>query len=422
MIEIIGKHNTATVFTDTLEDRAEEEIRAVCNRPEFSKSKIRIMPDVHAGLGCTIGTTMTIEDKVVPSMVGVDIGCGMETVELEKCKLDLQILDDVIRKYIPSGRNIHPSRQVVFSKLQDLKCFRELRDTHKFEKALGSLGGGNHFIEVAIDESDNKYLVIHSGSRNLGHQVASYYQNLSYDLLRGKGELLKQKEELISDYKTKNKHKEIQEALKKLDSNFKMTHTDIPKDLAYLTGKYKEDYIHDMNICQEYAINNRRMIISIILREIKTDISAISYNYNKLMNGSFDEYYHSFSTIHNYIEIDSMILRKGAVSAKAGEKLLIPINMRDGSLICIGKGNADWNYSAPHGAGRIMSRRAAFDALSVEDFKISMDGIFTSCVNEKTLDESPMAYKNIEDITKHIGPTVGIIKHIKPIYNFKASE
>lgn len=360
------------------------------------------MPDVHAGKGCTIGTTMTITDKVVPNMVGVDIGCGMYTVSLGKAEIDLEKFDEAAH-LIPCGRNVWEGRLERFD-LTRLRCHRILKDTKRLERSLGTLGGGNHFIEIDKDDEGNKYLIIHSGSRNLGTQVAEYYQSIAVDLNCGKEEYFNKREEIIRTYKEQGRRTEIQAALKQLQKEWEEKSPTMPADLCFLYGSFMEDYLHDVSICQEFARRNREKMAEILLQ--KTGLVA----------------YDAFQTIHNYIDVNEMILRKGSVSAKAGEKLLIPINMRDGSLICIGKGNEDWNYSAPHGAGRLMSRSAAFEKLTMEEYMKQMEGIYTTCVNTQTLDESPMAYKNMDEIVANIEPTAEIFAHIKPIYNFKAAE
>lgn len=402
MIEIKGKFNTAICYTNELEPTAQAQIETVCNEKAFEKSKIRIMPDVHAGKGCTIGTTMTIVDKVVPNMVGVDIGCGMYTVSLGNIDIDLEKFDEATHS-IPCGRNVWEGRQERFD-LTQLRCYRNLKDSKRLERSLGTLGGGNHFIEIDADENGNKYLIIHSGSRNLGTQVAEFYQGIAVDLNLGKEEYFKKREEIIRTYKEQGRRSEIQSTLKQLAKEWEEKEPTMPRELCYLYGSFMEDYLHDINICQQFAKRNREKMAEILLQ--KTGIIGLE----------------SFQTIHNYIDVDEMILRKGSVSAKQGEKLLIPINMRDGSLICIGKGNVDWNYSAPHGAGRLMSRTVAFEKLTMEEYKKQMAGIYTTCVNTATLDESPMAYKNMDEIIANIEPTAEIIAHIKPIYNFKAAE
>ena len=402
MIEIVGKFNTAICYTDTLEPTAYAQIETVCNEEAFANSKIRIMPDVHAGKGCTIGTTMTIVDKVVPNIVGVDIGCGMYTVNLGKVDIDLEKFDEAAHT-IPCGRNVWEGRQERFD-LTRLRCYRSLKDTKRLERSLGTLGGGNHFIEIDVDDEGNKYLIIHSGSRNLGTQVAELYQGIAIDLNLGKEEYFKKREEIIRTYKEQGRRSEIQSTLKQMEKEWETKEPTIPRELCFLYGSFMEDYLHDIHICQEFAKRNREKMAEILLQ--LTGLTAIE----------------TFQTIHNYIDVDEKIHRKGSVSAKAGEKLLIPINMRDGSLICIGKGNAEWNYSAPHGAGRLMSRSAAFERLTMEEYQAQMAGIYTTCVNTATLDESPMAYKNMDEIVANIEPTAEIIAHIKPIYNFKAAE
>jgi len=402
MIEIVGKFNTAICYTDTLEPTAYAQIETVCNEEAFANSKIRIMPDVHAGKGCTIGTTMTIVDKVVPNMVGVDIGCGMYTVNLGKVDIDLEKFDEVAHT-IPCGRNVWEGRQERFD-LTRLRCYRSLKDTKRLERSLGTLGGGNHFIEIDVDDEGNKYLIIHSGSRNLGTQVAELYQGIAIDLNLGKEEYFKKREGIIRTYKEQGRRSEIQSTLKQMEKEWEAKEPTIPRELCFLYGSFMEDYLHDVHICQEFAKRNREKMAEVLLQ--LTGLASVE----------------TFQTIHNYIDVDEKILRKGSVSAKAGEKLLIPINMRDGSLICIGKGNAEWNYSAPHGAGRLMSRSAAFERLTMEEYQAQMAGIYTTCVNTATLDESPMAYKNMDEIVANIKPTAEIIAHIKPIYNFKAAE
>ena len=405
MKTIKGKHCEAIVYTDNIEGEAVEQIKSLCDLPFVEGCKVRIMPDTHAGAGCVIGFTADLHEKVIPNIVGVDIGCGMLTVELGKVSIDLEELDKIINKYVPSGKNVHQGRIEKFEDLKNLYCYRSLKDTKRIERSIGSLGGGNHFIEIDEDNGNNKYLVIHSGSRNLGTQVASYYQNLAIDLCSGKEDYFIKRDELIESFKAQGKRKEIQKELKNLKKKYDELVPKYPKELCFLTGKYREEYLHDMNICQEYAVLNRNTISNIIL--------------NKLFNKSLEDF-NSFNTTHNYINFKDNIIRKGSVSAYKGEKLLIPINMRDGSLICIGKGNSEWNYSAPHGAGRLMSRTKAKEVLDLDEFKASMEGIYTSSVNEYTLDEAPMVYKPMEEIINNIGDTVDIIKIIKPIYNFKA--
>lgn len=399
MTKIIeGKFNFAKIYTDVVEPSAVEQVRAMCGNPIFASSRIRIMPDVHTGKSCTIGTTMTIKDKVIPNMVGVDIGCGMEVVQLEEKHIDLEKLDSAIYERIPSGMEIRdePHRYVQEVDLKGLRCYEGISES-RAECSIGTLGGGNHFIEADRDDDGKLYLVVHSGSRYLGKQVAEYYQREAYKNLCGNSK--KQIDELIARLKSEGRAREIQSQMELAYAH----RADMDVEEAYVSGQLFDDYIHDMKIVQHFAVLNRKAIIDELVNVLGLTIADM------------------FTTIHNYIDTDNMILRKGAVSAQKGEKLLIPINMRDGVLICIGKGNADWNFSAPHGAGRLLSRGKARDTLSVDEFRKSMTGIYSTSINEKTLDESPMAYKRMEDIVENIQPTVDIIKVIKPIYNFKAS-
>jgi RNA-splicing ligase RtcB len=405
MIEIKGKYNSAKVYTDKLEPEVISQVIELCNQDFCKDSKIAIMPDTHAGKGCVIGFTADLGDNVIPNIVGVDIGCGMLTVELGKMSLDLEQLDAVVRKWVPSGMDVHEGRIVKFPKLQELHCYRELTQTKRIEKSIGTLGGGNHFIELDKDDEGNIYLVIHSGSRNLGKQVAEFYQNLAVDLCSGKEDYYIQREKIIDEYKKEGKRSLIEKALKELKQKYDSLLPSYPKDLCFLTGDYKDRYLHDMNVCQEYAVLNRETMANIILQ--------------KLLEKSLDDFNY-FNTIHNYINFKDNIIRKGSISAYEGEKVLIPINMRDGSILAVGKGNSDWNYSAPHGAGRLMSRSKAKESLTLEEYQKSMEGIFTTSVNQSTLDEAPMAYKPMEEILNNIGDTVEVLKVIRPIYNFKA--
>ena len=400
-IEIKGKVSTALCYVNVVEEDAIEQIKRMCDYPMSEGSQIRIMPDVHVGKGCTIGTTMTVKDRVVPNVVGVAIGCGMYTVNMGKVDIDLERFDDIVYS-IPSGTGVWEGRQERFD-LTKLICYRQLKDTKRIERSIGTLGGGNHFIEIDESEDKTKYLVIHSGSRSLGKQVAEIYQKLAVDLDKGIGYYLEARDEIIRSYKEAGRRSEIQEALKKLKWEKENEHPSMPEDLCYLSGKYLEDYLHDIKICQDFARKNREKMAEIILD--KANIKALE----------------AFHTTHNYIDTDEMILRKGSIAAHKGEKVLIPINMRDGSILALGKGNPDWNYSAPHGAGRLMSRTKAKESLDMDEYKDSMKGIFTSSVNEGTIDEAPMAYKSINDIIDVIGESVDIIEVIKPIYNFKAS-
>ena len=395
-----GKYNSAKVFTDVVEDTAIAQIKTLCDQPFTQGTQIRVMPDVHAGAGCTIGTTMTIADAIVPNLVGVDIGCGMEVVKIKNKCIEPQKLDKVIRATIPAGFSIRSQAHAYAEDidLSALYCASRL-DLGRAYRSLGTLGGGNHFIEADKDEDGGIYLIIHSGSRHLGLEVAKYYQNLAWDSLNS----VPQDEirALIERYKAEGRQEEIQSALETLT---KGVSTDIPRSLAYVTGSLFDAYIHDMKIVQHFAMLNRKAMAREIMKEMKLKPEG------------------SFTTIHNYIDTDSMILRKGAVSAQAGETLIIPINMRDGCLLCTGKGNPDWNDSAPHGAGRLMSRKAARESFTVSAFRKEMNGIYTTSVSSETLDECPMAYKRMEDIVDNIAPTVSIDRVIKPIYSFKAGE
>lgn len=396
MIEITGKYNTAKVYTDNIDNGAVAQIMELCNQEFVKDSIIRIMPDAHAGIGCTIGTTMTVSDKIVPNLVGVDIGCGMETIKLKQRKIDLSKLDKVIYEYVPSGFDIR-KKQHKYSEYVDFEslfCKKNV-DLNRAKLSIGTLGGGNHFIEVNKDINGDLYLVVHSGSRHLGKQAAEYYQELGYRELVNK---YNQTLNSIRELQKEGREKEAQEIIEKLNQS------KISKQLAYVEGKNYYDYLHDMKIIQEFAVFNRKAIVDEIIRRMDLDVEE------------------RFTTIHNYIDLESMILRKGAISARKGEKVLIPINMRDGSLICIGKGNKDWNYSAPHGAGRLMSRRQAKESITLDEFKKSMEGIYSTTVNKSTLDECALAYKPMDEIIKNIQDTVEIVSIIKPIYNFKASE
>jgi len=396
MIEIKGKYNTAKVFTDNIENEAMAQILELCNQEFVKDSIIRIMPDTHAGAGCTIGTTMTVSDKIVPNLVGVDIGCGMETIKLKQKEIDFEKLDKIIYNYIPSGFDIRKKEHKYVENIDfdSLACKKHV-DLERARLSVGTLGGGNHFIEVNKDSNGTLYLVVHTGSRHLGKQVAEYYQELAYAELT---DISRLKAEIVKKLKTEGREKEIQDEIQKISP------AKINKQLAYVQGESYKNYLHDMKIIQLYAVYNRKAIVDEIINRMGFEIEE------------------QFTTIHNYIDLDSMILRKGAISARKGEKVLIPINMRDGSLICIGKGNKDWNYSAPHGAGRLMSRRKAKQTITLEEFKKTMEGIYTTTVNKSTLDECALAYKPMDEIINNIQDTVEIVDIIIPLYNFKASE
>ncbi len=397
-MKIIGKQNEAVIYGDTIEDSAIEQIQMLCDQVFTKDSKIRIMPDVHTGAGCTIGMTMTINDKVVPNIVGVDIGCGMYTVCLGKIDIDFEKLDAVVYT-IPSGKNVWEGRQKQFD-LTVLNCYRDLKDTKRIMRSIGTLGGGNHFIEIEKTKDNVKYMVIHTGSRNLGKQVAYYYQNMAIDLQKGKEEYFQKKEQMIAQYKAEGRRKELQKALKEITWTPKCL--EMPEELCFLYGKYMKQYLEDIEICQQFAKQNRELIAQKII---------------EAMDWKIEEAFH---TIHNYIDIEQNIVRKGAISAKKGEKVLIPINMKEGSILAIGKGNEEWNYSAPHGAGRLYSRSQAKECFTLEQYKKEMKGIYSTCITEKTLDEAPMAYKKLEDIINAVQQTVDVVEVMKPMYNFKA--
>lgn len=402
MMELQGKYGTAKVFTDNIDSESIAQIIGMLNQEFSGKETIRMMPDVHAGAGCTIGTTMTLHGgKVVPNLVGVDIGCGVLVTELGKeDALDYEKLDNVIRTYVPSGMSVRdvplPDFEKYMPSFLSLRCLNHVNIDYA-KVSGGTLGGGNHYIEIDVDDEGTAYLVVHTGSRHLGLEVCKYYQNEGAKRLSGPTK--EQIREVTSKLKAEGRQTEIPDALKKLQEQ----NPSVPKDLAYCSGDLMLDYLHDMNIVQEYAKLNRANIAKQIIWHMGWTVQE------------------QFESIHNYIDVQHRILRKGAVSAYKGEKLIIPINMRDGALICIGKGNSDWNYSAPHGAGRVLSRGQAKQAISMEDYRKAMEGIYSTSVNESTLDESPFAYKGIESIVENIGDTVEIIKQVKPTYNFKAS-
>ena len=400
MLEVSGKYNQAKIFTDVVDQASIAQVIELCNQEFAAGSRIRLMPDIHAGAGCTIGTTMTITDKVVPNLVGVDIGCGMETARVRETHMELQKLDKLIYEKIPSGFDIRTKAHRYLDQidLEELCCARHV-DLPRAEKSIGTLGGGNHFIEVDRDEEGQIYVVVHSGSRNLGKQVAEFYQREGYKALNrtDDGSL----QQLVAELKAAGRQKEIQKELKRLKN---LKRTAVPRDLAYVEGPLFDQYIHDMKIVQRFAKLNRQAMMDEIVKGMKLHVEE------------------QFTTIHNYIDTDAMILRKGAVSARAGERLLIPINMRDGSLLCVGKGNEDWNCSAPHGAGRLMSRAEAKQSFTVSEFKKQMAEVYTTSVSKATLDECPMAYKGMKDILDNIEPTAEVVKIIRPIYNFKAGD
>ena len=405
---IINRKNgdPVKVYAETFEQEAYDQIKKLANYPAYSESKIRIMPDAHAGKGCTVGTTMTLTDKVTPNLVGVDIGCGMLAVHLDpSCEIDFKKLDETIRRCIPSGFEIRSKYDLWFTKfdkLNNLLCGNQV-DLYRTICSIGTLGGGNHFIELDKAEDGTYWLVIHSGSRNLGVQVCKFYQELAFKRLSEKTSIRKKiREEVIARCKAEGRQRDIPTELDKALKSIQNPPVD--KELAHLEGDDFKNYLYDMGIVQEYASLNRETMARVILKK---------------MNWKETE---RFETIHNYIDIKNKILRKGSVSAQLGEKLLIPMNMRDGSLICIGKGNEDWNFSAPHGAGRLMSRSKAKELVDMDRYIESMEGIYTTSVSRATIDESPMVYKNMDEIMRCITPTVDIVEVIKPVYNFKAGE
>ena len=405
MTELTGKYNSCKMFTDTADEATITQVTNLLNQEFMANSKVRIMPDCHAGKGCVIGTTMTITDKITPSLVGVDIGCGVLTVPLKEQRIDLPKFDSVIHEYIPAGFSRHNEIIADF----DFSDIKADFDHDIAALSLGSLGGGNHFIELDKDEEENLYLVIHTGSRHMGLQICDYYQDLGYKMLHGTdskaiANYKQLSEVLIENLKAEGRENEIESTLDDLKKRLKISECEIPYVLSYVEGEYMEDYLHDMRIAQAYAATNRMTIAKRILK------------YAKLHETDM------FDTIHNYIDLDNMILRKGSISAQKDERCIIPMNMRDGSLICIGKGNPDWNYSAPHGAGRLMSRTEARSSIGMRDFKDSMDGIYSSTVMKETIDEAPMVYKPASEIMENIKDTVDIVNIIKPIYNFKSAD
>lgn len=409
------------IFTDNIEQEALDQINRLVSIDVFSDKKIRIMPDVHAGAGCVIGFTGDLGDKVIPNIVGVDIGCGILVQPFTtNHDIDFHELNEFILKNIPSGRDFRDDSYVpltydyrVYYKMAreltlKLKCYRELKEVQRIHKSIGSLGGGNHFIEIDVDDRENKYLLIHTGSRNLGKQVADIYQKLAVKCMSGWDELIKKQNEIIEQYKREGRRQELQKVITELHQSFKSKRCPISSELAYLESSFRDDYLHDMKICQEWARINRNLIRMIL-------IDYFDENYGSYMLQPY------FESVHNYIDDDN-IIRKGAISAYYGQRVIIPLNMRDGAIIGLGKGNEDWNYSAPHGAGRIMSRTKAFDTINLDDFKKSMYGIYSESVVNETIDESPMAYKPASEIIENIKDTVEVSKIIKPIYNFKATK
>lgn len=406
MILLQGAYATAKIFCNYVEEGAQRQIIQLCSQEFAKNAKIRIMPDVHEGKGCIVGFTANINDIIIPNIIGVDIGCGVLCVKLGKVDIDYSKLDKIIRKYVPCGKSVHKKPINSFDRLTELTCYNTINKDSHILCSLGTLGGGNHFIEIDKDNQGNNYLLIHTGSRSLGTMVAKHHQHIAFKDSRGYFELIDAQQRMIEKYQKQNRRKEIKKELTRMRKSFVPKNKDIPDELCFLTSKHKDDYIHDMDICQDFAKANRIAIANAILTNC----------FGKSIND-----FEFFETVHNYIDLESNIIRKGAVSAKKGETLLIPINMRDGALICIGKGNEDWNCSAPHGAGRLMSRKTAKETIDIVDYKKTMEGVFSTCISETTLDESPMAYKSKENILANISETVEIQNQINTVYNFKAN-
>lgn len=397
------------IYSDCIDEKAKAQVYDFARLPAFFDAKIRIMPDCHAGVGCVIGFTATMTDKVIPNVIGVDIGCGVrvEKLNIKDCAFDE--LDAFIRRTIPAGMSVNAScSEIAKGYVDQLLCRKFLKNREWLEASLGTLGGGNHFIELDASEKDGYlYIVVHTGSRNLGKQVAEYYQKLAIKRLKSESEAeANERKEVVERLKKEGRQAEIEGCLKEIKEKYR-NHPAIPDELCYLEGKDLDDYMHDMRICQEFAVRNRQMIVQRLMLFFEEQYGAVSTE--------------SFESVHNYID-ENNIVRKGAISAHRGQKLIIPLNMRDGAIIGRGKGNPDWNESAPHGAGRILSRAQAKQLLTVEEFQREMEGIYTTTADRSTIDESPMAYKPIDEILKYVGDTVEIEEIVKPVYNFKAGE
>lgn len=392
------------IYTDKVEESAHRQIMQLLAQKPFANAKVRIMPDVHAGKGCVIGFTADLGDKVIPNIVGVDIGCGMLTLDLGTQKPDLAEIDAVMHSDIPSGMSGYAKPAEDFPELEALHCFPQLRNLNHLRCSLGTLGGGNHFVEVDADSHGHYYLIIHSGSRNLGKQVCEIYQNEAITRCSAGINRAEKEAEIVETLKAQGRHREIHDTIQRMREEWDALYPFIPRDLSYLEGESRARYLDDMRICQKYALRNREVMAETIVRKLGLQVHS------------------QFHTTHNYIDHESNIVRKGAISARKGERLLIPINMRDGCIYGVGKGNDDWNCSAPHGAGRLMSRSQALKSLSLTQFEQTMTGIYSTCITQGTLDESPMAYKGMDDILKHISPTVDVVDIFRPIYNFKAEE
>lgn len=407
MIILNGKYGSAKVFTDNIEESAMSQIINLLNQPFAEGSNVRIMSDVHSGKGCVIGFTAKMTDKIIPAIVGVDLGCGVLLVDITGLNIRLDHIDDYIHNNIPSGHNNNDTELTNFKGYEKLLCYDNLRNQGEFGKAIGSLGSGNHYIELNEGNDGKHYLVVHSGSRNLGKQVAEYYQNEAVSYWKNGGmDYQEQRNKIIADLKEQKRGFDIPGALAAHEKLFRATSPLYPANLCFLVGDKKQKYLEDMKICQSYASVNRFTMAKRILQSMNADIVSRDF----------------FETIHNYVNFNDGIMRKGAVSARANEKLIIPMNMRDGSLLCVGKGNADWNYSAPHGAGRKMSRGDAKRNITMDEYRGTMNDVYTSSLNESTLDEAPQAYKPMAEIIANIEPTVEILEQIRPIYNFKAGE
>lgn len=406
------------IFTDNIEDGALEQIKTLISIDVFSDKKIRIMPDVHAGAGCVIGFTGNLGEKVIPNIVGVDIGCGMRILNLGKLGgIDYHALHEHIRGNIPSGMIVREERfgfkplvgeeMEIYREAKQLVtglfCYRDLKDSARINKAIGTLGGGNHFIELDKDDEGYVYLVIHTGSRNLGKQVADIYQARAVShMTAGADEFERTIRQTIDEYKAAGRRSELQAVIMKMRREQEKSEPSLPAALCYVEGEARLQYLHDMRLCQRWAVLNRKLI-SLLLLRFFPGIEVLE----------------EFESVHNYISDDN-IIRKGAISAASGERCIIPLNMRDGALICTGKGNPDWNCSAPHGAGRVLSRSQAYERITMEDFETSMKGIYSESVTDSTRDESPMVYKPAAEIIANIGETVSINTIIRPIFNFKA--
>jgi RNA-splicing ligase RtcB len=399
-MRIKGNIAEAEVFTDVLDEGTREQIREMLNQSWARDAHMRIMPDVHIGKGATIGTTYYVRDRVVPSVVGVDIGCGVLTAIFGKRDFDVKMLENFIVQTIPLGFDVHEQPLVNYSKrLKSLKCWDRIPDKLDFySRGVGSLGGGNHFIEGGLSKTGELVLSVHTGSRNLGLQIAEAHQQIAYEALQmAHGKLEKKDKKDKKDKKEKNRKKK------------RPPIAGIPYNLAYLEGEAMADYLHDMKVAQAYACLNRKMILY-----------QIATGYFRLSDSEFNGL-PMIESVHNYIDMETKIVRKGAISAKSGEIMVIPLNMRDGILICEGKGNADWNESAPHGCGRLYSRTQAKKIFTMEGFKESMEGIYTTTMNRSTLDEIPAAYKPWQEIEEWIQDTAEIVERIRPLFNVKGA-